>query len=129
MNYCLGFVLDVSGQNVLLIEKARPHWQAGQLNGIGGKLEGDETSHQAMVRECEEESGLLILNWASLGQLSFPGGAVDVFYAHADIFQAQQRTDEALKVVNMTDAIMGRYVLVDDVGQMLSKLYNLLQTE
>ena len=43
---------------VLLIEKIRgPHHLRGHLNGLGGKIEVDETPSEAMVREFEEESG------------------------------------------------------------------------
>jgi len=59
-------------QEFLLIKKTHPEWQAGKLNGIGGKIEnteilegGDgnkyglpETPHQAMVREFYEETGI-----------------------------------------------------------------------
>ena len=45
--------------SVLLIRKARPEWQRGRLNGIGGKIEPtDESPLAAMVREFEEETGL-----------------------------------------------------------------------
>lgn len=44
--------------NVLLIRKAKPDWQAGLLNGIGGKVEDGESIFQATVREFKEETGL-----------------------------------------------------------------------
>ena len=47
-----------AGASVLLIRKARPDWQAGKLNGIGGKVEGAETITEATVREFREETGL-----------------------------------------------------------------------
>ena len=37
--YSLGFVFDLPVEKVLLIEKQRPEWQKGKLNGIGGKIE------------------------------------------------------------------------------------------
>lgn len=57
--YVLGFAFDGLRQNVLLIEKTGPAWQAGRVNGIGGKIEpGDRNAHAAMQREFREETGL-----------------------------------------------------------------------
>jgi 8-oxo-dGTP diphosphatase len=60
-NYVVGFVF--CGDEVLLIRKARPTWQAGRLNGVGGHIEAGETPEQAMVREFEEETGWRIEGW------------------------------------------------------------------
>ncbi len=58
--YVLGFMFsDVIVQNnVVLIEKKRPDWQAGYVNGVGGKIEIGEDSKGAMVREFKEETGV-----------------------------------------------------------------------
>src|SRR5690349_13991679 len=39
--YALGFLFDGTGR-VVLIRKRRPAWQAGLLNGVGGKVEPGE---------------------------------------------------------------------------------------
>lgn len=41
-----------------MVKKARPAWQAGKLNGLGGRVEEGETPVDAMVREFREESGI-----------------------------------------------------------------------
>jgi 8-oxo-dGTP diphosphatase len=56
--YVLGFAFDHAEQQVLLINKQRPDWQKGRVNGIGGKIEIDETALEAMTREFNEETGL-----------------------------------------------------------------------
>lgn len=56
--YVVGFAFDHTRDNVLLIRKLRPAWQAGRLNGVGGRMEYGEDSQSAMVREFEEETGL-----------------------------------------------------------------------
>ena len=42
---------------VLLIEKKHPAWQAGRFNLPGGKIEDEETIHEAASRELLEETG------------------------------------------------------------------------
>ena len=60
--YVLGFLFDNKGI-VWLIRKARPEWQKGMLNGIGGHVEENENTMTAMTREFNEETGLTILDW------------------------------------------------------------------
>lgn len=56
-HYTVGFYFNNDLTEVLLIRKAKPAWQAGRLNGIGGSFEGDETAEQCMEREFLEETG------------------------------------------------------------------------
>lgn len=58
-HYVLGFAFTEDLSDVLLIEKARPAWQAGKLNGIGGHVEKQEAPCDAMQREFCEETGLI----------------------------------------------------------------------
>lgn len=71
--YVLGFIFCLETDQVVLIEKKKPYWQAGYLNGIGGKVEwvgvGEmsalELPSEAMQREAREETSLYIgaSNW------------------------------------------------------------------
>jgi 8-oxo-dGTP diphosphatase len=54
--YVAGFAFNMS--QVLLVRKQVPPWQSGLLNGVGGKIEGGEVPHGAMVREFKEETTL-----------------------------------------------------------------------
>ena len=56
--YCLGFMFSRDFKKVALIQKAKPEWQAGKFNGIGGKVEEGETYIEAMTREFFEETGV-----------------------------------------------------------------------
>ena len=56
--YVTGFMYSVDQKRVVLIEKINPEWQRGRLNGVGGKIEKDETPEVAMSREFEEETGV-----------------------------------------------------------------------
>lgn len=59
-SYVLGFIFSTDLKSVALLRKDRPEWQAGKLNGIGGKLEKEEDIFEGMVRECYEETGISI---------------------------------------------------------------------
>jgi len=52
----VGFAIN--NNKVLLINKLKPEWQKGKLNGIGGKIEKNENPIDAMIREFEEEAGV-----------------------------------------------------------------------
>lgn len=54
--YCLGFLFNDSNE-VLLVRKNKPDWQKGLLNGVGGKIEENESPSSAMIREFKEEVG------------------------------------------------------------------------
>ena len=61
--YVAGFLFREDKTQVALIEKQRPAWQKGKLNGIGGKVEIGETPREAMRREFKEEAGADISKW------------------------------------------------------------------
>jgi len=43
----------------------------GRWNGVGGKVETDETIEEAMIRETHEEIGVEVLNFSKIAELSF----------------------------------------------------------
>lgn len=105
-SYVLGFFFDAKATCVLLIRKQRPEWQAGKLNGIGGKIEKDETPHNAMVRECQEETGLSTSakQWHAFAKILFgaSGEEVACFYTSDNLVaSAHQTTDEELIHVSL----------------------------
>lgn len=59
--YVAGFMFGcVNGHalEVALVRKQKGgQFQVGKLNGIGGKIDGDETPMNAMIREFAEETG------------------------------------------------------------------------
>lgn len=70
MEYVLGFCFGTRLVTVLLIRKTRPSWQAGKLNGVGGKIKTGETPMQTMEREFREEIGYgSPLDWRQFGTL------------------------------------------------------------
>lgn len=72
--YVAGFMYSEDKKSVALIEKINPEWQRGLLNGIGGKIEKDETPKMAMSREFEEETGVSTLpeDWKVFSMIHRP---------------------------------------------------------
>lgn len=68
--YCVGFAFY--GTDVILIRKAKPAFQKGLLNGVGGKIELGENAFIAMVREFYEETKTMtfINQWKYHGYLN-----------------------------------------------------------
>lgn len=77
MRYVVGFLRDTSDR-VLLVRKRRPMWQAGRLNGIGGKIEFAELPLAAMIREWIEEVGYALDDWRPFCVLT--GGEYEVHF-------------------------------------------------
>lgn len=90
--YVLGFAFSKDRQYLVLIKKDRPEWQAGKLNGIGGKLEPrkdnkefNEDPIDAMIREFKEETGVSTeaKDWDYFGKMSFKkdvmGGSANIY--------------------------------------------------
>ena len=93
--YVAGFAFSKDKETVLLIGKTKPSWQAGLLNGIGGKVEVGESNHTAMVREFEEETGLVINDWEFTVSLGNSNYGVSFFRAFDDcIFDFEQPEEE-----------------------------------
>lgn len=75
--YSTGFLFTPDQQRVALIRKARPTWQAGRLNGVGGHIERDEDAPAAMCREFQEETGSAITEWEPFCTLIHEHSPVD----------------------------------------------------
>lgn len=91
-DYVVGLIFDEEEENILLLRKIKPHWQEGYLNGIGGKIEGDELPIDAMQREYEEEivnpTGINLEikaeDWKELCLWNYGQGYVWFYYSYAD---------------------------------------------
>ena len=103
-SYACGFLFAPDRTRVLLIRKRRPAWQAGKLNGVGGKLELGESPLEAMRREFREEAGLDVADWQEVLTItgdddagSGVGWRGHFFRAFGDVDAARSQTDEQLE--------------------------------
>lgn len=104
-HYVLGFAFSEDASRVAFIRKNRPAWQAGKLNGVGGKLETGETPVGAMRREFWEESGVDVPEdqWRHFAMLSGVDFCVWCFVTRAaDLEAVHSATDEPLEVHYVT---------------------------
>lgn len=103
--YVLGFFFSPDLSKVVLIKKAKPVWQAGKLNGVGGKIEDtDKTSHDAIEREFFEETDLYVTaaDWRLFATLRFGDAEVDCFAASGpEISQVRTVTEETVDVYDL----------------------------
>jgi mutator protein MutT len=69
----------VKNDEILLAMKKRG-FGAGRWNGVGGKVEQDETIEQALVRECQEEIGVTPQKFTKIAihDFAFPDGLTDM---------------------------------------------------
>jgi len=105
--YVLGFLFSKDESHVVLINKLNPAWQKGLFNGIGGKIETNETARQAMEREFLEETGVEIpaKQWTCYAQIHRPNiYLVDVFFAYSDLaYDAKTVEKEQVEITSTSN--------------------------
>ena len=100
--YSLGFLFSASGELVCLIQKEKPEWQKGCLNGVGGKVEEGETFIECMIREFQEETGVFIQDWIESGKIVSNEYEVMVYCSFNDkINEVSSITDEEVIIVSV----------------------------
>ena len=101
--YVVGFAFSADRSKVVLIEKNRPAWQAGKLNGVGGKVDANETHEAAMAREFFEETGVQTTaeNWHYFAKLIGRDGDVGCFSLFNDVaLEAKTSSDEPVVILD-----------------------------
>ena len=98
-----GFMFSPDRSSVALIRKNRPEFQAGKLNGIGGKIEPHEHPLRAMVREFFEETGVRteMYDWIRFIELDSPDWKVTFYKSFGDLSELQSMTDEKIEIINV----------------------------
>ncbi|MGB1263114.1 MAG: NUDIX hydrolase [Cognaticolwellia sp.] len=105
--YVTGFLFSKDAKSLVLIKKISPAWQQGLFNGIGGKIEANETSIDAMVREFFEETGVKTQpeGWTNYAKVYRPDCYdVDMFFGHSDLaFSAKTIEQEQVVIVKVSE--------------------------
>lgn len=122
MEYVLGFAFNEDNSKVALIRKNRPQWQAGKLNGIGGKIEEtDDTYENAMHREFYEETGLKDLKWNYKGYMSNDDWSVELFASYNnDLSNIKSITDEDVIVCDVIDILLDKHKIISNLKWLIS---------
>lgn len=107
----VGLIFD-NKNRVLLINKLRPEFQKGKLNGVGGKVEDGESHLNAIIRETKEETNLDIKDWVLYSQANLKDFKISFFYTTLDseeIEKYESLTDEILElhdINNLPDNVL-----------------------
>lgn len=85
--YVIGFCF-LPDSSCVLIHKVKPDWQVGLVNGLGGSIEPGETIYQAMVREFQEECGVVTDEdqWEHGLTLNGPGWELNVLRTRLKLY-------------------------------------------
>jgi 8-oxo-dGTP diphosphatase len=107
VSYVLGFAFTPSRGGVLTIRKTRPKWQAGKLNGVGGKVEEqDWCLEEAMRREFKEETNIDtdVGQWVNFGAHVRPGETPGDPHSYAlHLFSTVLSAEQCQQVQLVTD--------------------------
>lgn len=111
IEYVVGFAFSLDKKEIVLIEKIKPLWQKGLLNGIGGKIEEGEQPMNAMIREFREETGVEFtihednyLNWNYFAVLEFEIANLHCFRIfNDDINLCKTKEIEVIKHIKIED--------------------------
>ena len=105
----VGYVLLIARvkNEVVVIRKNRPTWQAGRLNFPGGKIELHESPLEAVAREMAEETGVaLAMDQLRPVALMVREGDFEVFVFAAESGEfagAQSLTDEPVALLDVAE--------------------------
>ena len=122
--YVLGFAFDEKKNDVALILKNRPEWQAGHLNGIGGHLEYMEGPKNAMIREFEEETGYHKSEWNHYITMYFDEAIVWCYYSIVPLEKLKTMTDEEIYITSINDIVMGRAKVINNLQWLIPMALN-----
>jgi 8-oxo-dGTP diphosphatase len=126
----LGFLFSEDLKTVVLLEKLKPAWQAGKLNGLGGKVEPGEHPDDAMRREFLEEGGLDISDWRGFARVTDTDNFnMHVYYATGNVLMAQTMETEKVSVVPVEAILLGESNAVGNLPFLIAMALGMLRQQ
>jgi len=103
VSYTAGFLFDEKTKRIVLIKKNKPIWQKGLYNGVGGKIEKNESPEDCIIREFEEETGVFIEDWEEFAYLYRENDFELHFFRAFDnnLWRCRSITDEKLVILDV----------------------------
>ncbi len=83
---------EIVSKKKILLKFANRGVSKGNWNGLGGRVEQNETPEEGVVREVEEESGLKIKDLEKIGVLNFYKASRDELFARVHLFYSESFT-------------------------------------
>lgn len=118
--YVVGFLFNPEKTQVALEVKKRPDWQAGRLNGIGGKIEDGETAAQAMNREFIEEANANINDWRCFCILTDKRGwIIHFFVSFAGFLNFKTMGDEEVWLYDVRTVLIGNLPKIPNLNWLI----------
>lgn len=122
--YVAGFMFSASYGRVALIRKNKPTWQAGKLNGIGGKIEPhDLSAKHAMCREFQEETGTWVngCEWQPFCQMGDGGEwSVDFFAAVGNVDELRSMEAEQVEIIDVASINPTRADMIENLPWLIA---------
>lgn len=69
-SFTLGFIRCKENNKILMLNRNKTPWM-GKWNGVGGKIHANESPLDCMVREAQEETGLMLSQFVPRGILTW----------------------------------------------------------
>ncbi len=112
-------------REVALIRKTKPEWQAGLLNGIGGKIEPGEGPLVAMVREFREETGCETgakseTRWSHFVTMGDGSWSVDFYATTGDLWALMSQEEEKIEIVKVDDVWPKREEMIENLPWLIA---------
>ncbi len=86
------------GDKILLLNREKPSWM-GMWNGVGGKLERNESPRESIIREIKEETGIVLdtVHFKGLITWSVDGNSVGGMYTYMAELPLDYRYETPIK--------------------------------